>query len=49
MDEIGNEYIRGTAQVGQFGGKTRLAREASLVWFGHVRRKNDGYIGRMIL
>ena len=37
------EYIRGTAQVGRVGEETR---EARLKWFGHVRRKNDGYIGR---
>ena len=43
MNKIRNEYIRGTAQVGRFGEKTR---EARLRWFGHVRRKDDGYIGR---
>ena len=43
MDKIRNEYIRGTAQVGRFGEKTR---EARLRWYGHVRRKDDGYIGR---
>ena len=32
MDKITNEYIRGTAQVGWFGEKTR---EARLRWFGH--------------
>ena len=32
MDIIRNEYIRGTAQVGRFGEKTR---EASLRWYGH--------------
>ena len=42
MDKIRNEYIRGTAQVGRFGKKTR---EARLRWYGHVRRKYDGYIG----
>ena len=46
MDEIRNEYIRGTAQVGRFGEKTR---EARLRWCGHVLRKDDGYIGRMML
>ena len=46
MDKIRNEYIRGTAQVGQFGEKTR---EARLRWYGHVRRKDDGYIGRRML
>ena len=46
MDKIGNEYIRGTAQVGKFGEKTRGAR---LRWHGHLRRKDDGYIGRRML
>ena len=46
MDKIRNEYIRGTAQVGKFGEKTR---EARLGWYGHLRRKVDGYIGRRML
>ena len=32
--------------MGRFGEKTR---EARLRWFGHVRRKYDGYIWRTIL
>ena len=46
MDKIRNAYIRGTAQVGKFGEKTR---EARLRWYGHLRRKDDGYIGRRML
>ena len=46
MDKIRNEYIRWTAQVGRFGEKTR---EARLMWYGHERRKDDWYIGRMML
>ena len=46
MDKIRNEYIRGTAQVRRFGEKTR---EARLRWYGHVLRKDDGYIGRKML
>ena len=46
MDKIRNEYIRGIAQVGKFGEKTR---EARLRWYGHLRRKDDGYIGRRML
>ena len=46
LDKITNEYIRGTAQVGRFGERRR---EARLRWFGHVRRKDDGYIGRRML
>ena len=42
MDKIRNEYIRGTSQVGRFGEKTR---EARLTWYGHVRRKDDGFMG----
>ena len=45
MDKIRNEYIRGTAQVGKFGEKTREAR----LRCGHLRRKDDGYIGRRML
>ena len=43
MDNIRNEYIRRTAQVGKFGEKTR---EARLRWYGHLRRKNES-TGRM--
>ena len=46
MDKIRNEYIRETAQVERFGEKTR---EARLGWYGHVLRKDDGYIGRRML
>ena len=46
MDKIRNEYIRGTAQVGRLAEKTR---EARLRWYGHVLRKDDGYIGRRML
>ena len=46
LEKIRNEHIRGTAQVGGFGEKTR---EARLMWYGHVRRKDDGYTGRRML
>ena len=46
MDKIRNECIRGTAEVGKFGEKTR---EARLRWYAHLRRKDDGYIGRRML
>ena len=32
--------------MGRFGEKTR---EATLMWYGHLRRKDDGYIGRRML
>ena len=45
MDKIRNEYIRGTAQVGSFGEKTR---EARLRRYGHIRRHHWlGHILRM--
>ena len=46
MDNIRNEYIRGTAHVGRFGEKTR---EARLRWYGHVRRKYDEHSRRRML
>uniref|UniRef100_A0A3Q3JMD5 YjeF N-terminal domain-containing protein n=1 Tax=Monopterus albus TaxID=43700 RepID=A0A3Q3JMD5_MONAL len=46
MDRIRNEHIRGTAQVFCFGDKVR---EARLRWFGHVQRRDSGYIGRRML
>ena len=41
IDKIRNAYIRGTAQVGRFGEKTREGR----MWW----RKCGGYIGRRML
>ena len=38
-DNIRNDYIRGTAQAGRFGEKTRAAIQR---WYGHARRKYDG-------
>ena len=46
MDKIKNEYIRGSAHVEQLGQKVR---EARLRWYGHVRRREVGYIGRRML
>ena len=46
IDNISNGYIRGTAQMERVGEKTR---EARLRWYGHVRRKYEGYIGRRML
>ena len=46
MDKIRNDYIRGTAHVGRCEEKTR---EARLRWYGHLQRKDDGYIGRRML
>ncbi|KAI5613981.1 hypothetical protein C0J50_3702, partial [Silurus asotus] len=41
MDRIRNKFIRGTAHAGRFGDKVR---EERLRWFGHVQRRDMGYI-----
>ena len=46
MDKIKNEYIWGTVHVKCFGDKTR---EARLRWFGHVKKREEEYIGRKVL
>ena len=46
LDKIRNEHIRGTAHVARFGEKVR---EARLRWFGHVLRRDEGYIGQRML
>ncbi|KAF7711788.1 hypothetical protein HF521_000799, partial [Silurus meridionalis] len=46
MDRIRNLFIRGTVHVRRFGDKVR---EARLRWFGHVQRRDMGYISRRML
>ncbi|KAI5093330.1 hypothetical protein C0J45_16468, partial [Silurus meridionalis] len=47
MDRIRNEFIRGTSHVGH---KVRdKVREVRLRWFGHVQRRDMGYISRRML
>ena len=43
---IRNEYIRGTAKIAKLGEKIRGAR---LRWYGHVKRREAGYVGRRTL
>ncbi|XP_065664573.1 uncharacterized protein LOC136086217 [Hydra vulgaris] len=45
-DRIRNEFIRGSAHVACFGEKVK---ESRLRWFGHVRRRQESYIGRKVL
>ena len=42
-DKIRNEYVRGTAKIAKLGDKLRNAR---LRWYGHVKRKKEGYVGK---
>ncbi|KAI5099908.1 hypothetical protein C0J45_10460, partial [Silurus meridionalis] len=46
MDRIKNKFIRGTSHIGRFGDKVR---EVLVRWFGHVQRRDMGYIGRRML
>ncbi|KAI5091904.1 hypothetical protein C0J45_19110, partial [Silurus meridionalis] len=46
MDRIRNEFIRWTVHVGRFGDKVGGVR---LRWFGHVQRRDMGYIDRRML
>ena len=44
-DRIKNEHVRGTVKVGQI----RKVRESRLRWYGHVKRREDAYVGRRVL
>ena len=45
-DKIRNERIRKLTEVGNI---TLKAREERLRWFGHVKRREDNYVGRRVL
>jgi len=45
-DRIKIEYIWGTVKVGQISKKVR---ESRLQWYGHVKRREDAYVGRRML
>ena len=45
-DKIRNEYVRGTAKIAKLGDKLRGVR---LRWYGHVKRRTEGYVGRRVL
>ena len=45
-DKIRNEYMRGTAKIAKLGDKLRNAR---LRWYGHLKRKKEGYVGKMMM
>ena len=45
-DKIGNEYVRGTAKIAKLRDKLRNAR---LRWYGHVKRRQEGYVGKRMM
>ena len=46
MDKIRNERIRGTVKAEKISKKIQ---ERRLQWYGHVRRREDGYVGRRVM
>ena len=45
-DKIRNEYVRGTAKIAKLGDKLRNAR---LRWYGHVKRREEGCLGKRMM
>ena len=45
-DKIRNEYVRGSAKIAKLGGKLRNAR---LRWYGHVKRREEGYVEKRMM
>ena len=45
-DKIRNEYVRGTAKIAKLGDKLQNAR---LRWYGHVKRREEGYVGKRMM
>ena len=45
-DKIRNEYVRGTAKIVKLEDKLRNAR---LRWYGHAKRREEGYVGKTIM
>ena len=45
-DKIRNKYVRGTAKIAKLGGKLRNAR---LRWYGHVKRREEDYVGKRMM
>ena len=45
-DKIRNEYVRGTAKIAKLGDKLRNAR---LRCYGHVKRREEDYVGKRMM
>ena len=45
-DKIRNEYVRGAAKIAKLRDKLRNAR---LRWYGHVKRREEDYVGKRMM
>ena len=45
-DNIKNECVRGTAKIAKLGDKLRGTR---LRWYGHVKKRKEGYVGKRMI
>ena len=45
-DKIRNEYVKGTAKIAKLEDKLRNAR---LRWYGHVKRREEDYMGKRMM
>ena len=45
-DKIRNKYVRGTVKIVKLGDKLRNAR---LCWYGHMKRRKEGYVGKRMM
>ena len=46
LDRIRNERIRGTTKVGEISKKVH---ESRLMWYGHVLRRENEYVGKRVM
>ena len=45
-DKIRNQYVRWTAKIAKLRDKLRNARQR---WYGHVKRREEGYVGKTMM
>ena len=45
-DKIRNEYVKGTAKIAKLGDKLW---NTSLRWYGHVKRREEDYVGKRLM
>ena len=45
-DKIRNEYVRGTEKIATLGDKLSNAR---LRWYGHMKRREESYVGKKMM